>query len=223
MAAGADGTKLFLVTSPSQGVMRHMSVEIARAAVEETHRNGKLAFAHPSTVEGIRIALAAGVDVLVHTTLAEIVPWDDKLLRQMTTQRMSVIPTFKLWTYELNKAVVPPHVIERLVGATHEELRVFSAAGGQVLFGTDVGYMHEYDPTDEYAGMVKAGLSPMQILASLTTAPAARWNESGERGRIATGYAADLTVLAADPADDVANFARVRCTLRGGTPIYRAP
>jgi imidazolonepropionase-like amidohydrolase len=223
MAAGADGTKVFLVTSPSQGVMRHMSVEIARAAVEETHRNGKLAFAHPSTVEGIRIALAAGVDVLVHTTLAEIVPWDDKLLRQMTTQRMSVIPTFKLWTYELNKAVVPPHVIERLVGATHEELRVFSAAGGQVLFGTDVGYMHEYDPTDEYAGMVKAGLSPMQILASLTTAPAARWNESGERGRIATGYAADLTVLAADPADDVANFARVRCTLRGGTPIYRAP
>jgi imidazolonepropionase-like amidohydrolase len=83
--------------------------------------------------------------------------------------------------------------------------------------------MHEYDPAEEYAGMAKAGLSPMQILASLTTAPAARWNESRERGRIAPGYVADLTVLAADPADDVANFARVRCTLRGGAPIYRAP
>ena len=53
-----------------------MSLEVARAAVEETHRAGKLALAHPSTVEGIQLALDAGVDVLVHTTLGETVPWD---------------------------------------------------------------------------------------------------------------------------------------------------
>jgi imidazolonepropionase-like amidohydrolase len=223
MAAGADGTKVFLVTSPAQNVMRHMSLEVARAAVEETHRSGKLVFAHPSTIEGIRVAIEAGVDVLVHTTLGEAAPWDEALLQQMKAHRMSIVPTFKLWHYELKKAAVPPQIVERLVGATHQELRVFSAAGGQVLFGTDVGYMHEYDPTEEYVGMTQAGLSPMQILASLTTAPAARWNESRERGRIAPKYVADLTVLAADPADDAANFARVLCTLRGGEPIYRAP
>lgn len=223
LAAGADGTKLFLVTSPAHNEFRKMSLEVARAAVEETHRAGKLAFAHPSTVEGIHLALESGVDVLVHTTLGETVPWDAALLEKMTAKHMSVIPTFKLWTYELNKGNVPAAIVEKLVGATHEELRVFAAAGGQILFGTDVGYMHEYDPAAEYAGMAKAGLTHAQILAALTSAPAARFNETRERGVIKPGYAADLVVLAADPGDDVANFARVRCTIRGGKTIYRAP
>jgi imidazolonepropionase-like amidohydrolase len=62
----------------------------------------------------------------------------------------------------------------------------------------------------------------MQILASLTTAPAQRWNEADRRGRVAPDLDADLVVLAGDPADDVANFARVRCTFRGGALIYQA-
>ena len=60
----------------------------------------------------------------------------------------------------------------------------------------------------------------MQILASLTTAPAARWKEGDRRGRVAPGLDADLVVLAADPAADVKNFARVRCAFRGGKLIY---
>jgi imidazolonepropionase-like amidohydrolase len=35
--------------------------------------------------------------------------------------------------------------------------------------------------------------------------------------------AADLVVLEADPAADVANFARVRCTIRAGRLIYGPP
>jgi hypothetical protein len=44
-----------------------------------------------------------------------------------------------------------------------------------VLFGTDAGYMTVLDPTEEYVRLAEAGLTPMQILAALTTAPAARW------------------------------------------------
>ncbi len=101
-----------------------------------------------------------------------------------------------------------------------EGLRVFSAAGGRVLFGTDVGYMPHYDTTEEYELMAEAGLTPAQILASLTTAPAARWKEQDRRGRVAPGMDADLVVLEADPAADVRNFAKVRCTFRNGEPIY---
>jgi imidazolonepropionase-like amidohydrolase len=60
----------------------------------------------------------------------------------------------------------------------------------------------------------------MQILASLTTAPAARWKESEQRGRVAEGLAADLVVLEADPATDETNFVKVRCTIRGGRLIH---
>jgi imidazolonepropionase-like amidohydrolase len=79
--------------------------------------------------------------------------------------------------------------------------------------------MSDYDPSEEYRLMASA-LEPMQILASLTTAPAARWKESGQRGRVAAGLAADLVVLEADPGADAAGFAKVRCTIRGGRLIY---
>jgi imidazolonepropionase-like amidohydrolase len=56
----------------------------------------------------------------------------------------------------------------------------------------------------------------MEILASLTTAPAARWQEAERRGQVTAGMDADLVVLAADPMADPASFAKVRCTIRGG-------
>jgi imidazolonepropionase-like amidohydrolase len=223
LANGANATKLFVVTPIAMNSVRRMSLEVARAAVEETHRQGKLVFAHPTDLDGIRVSLAAGVDVIVHTTLGEPAPWDDALLKQMITQHMSVIPTFKLWVYELAKEQVPHPIVDKLVGATLDELRGFQAAGGQILFGTDVGYMHEYDPSDEYTFMSRAGMTPMQILASLTTAPAARWQESERRGRIVTKADADLVVLASDPLEDVTNFAKVRCAFRAGAQIYSAP
>ena len=96
----------------------------------------------------------------------------------------------------------------------------FAAAGGQVLFGTDVDYMEDSDPTEEYELLAQAGLSPMQILASLTTAPAERWNEASHRGRLAAGMAADIVVLGGDPARSVKHFADVQCTLRAGRVIF---
>ena len=220
LANGADGTKLFLHTSPDRNSARFMSPEVIRAAVEETHAQGKLVLAHPTSLAGVRAAIAGGVDVLVHTTLGEKDPWNAAVLAQLTKQHMSVIPTFKLWGYELRKENVPAPIVEKLVGATLEELRAFNAAGGQILFGTDVGYMHEYDPTEEYVYLKQAGLTTAQILASLTTAPAARWKEGARRGRLVPGADADIVVLAGDPAEDVKNFANVRCVFRGGTLIY---
>jgi imidazolonepropionase-like amidohydrolase len=61
-----------------------------------------------------------------------------------------------------------------------------------------------------------------QILDSLTTAPAERFGESKQQGRIAAGLAADLVVLGGDPAQDVRALAAVRYTIRGGRVIYRA-
>jgi imidazolonepropionase-like amidohydrolase len=220
LAGGADGTKLFMVTSPDRNITRTLSPDIARAAAEATHARGKLVLAHPTSIAGIRLALDAGVDIIVHTTLGETAPWDAKLTGEMVAKEMSVVPTLKLWSYELAKQSVPQPVVDRLVASTLAELHSFSDAGGQILFGTDVGYMREFDPTDEYVLMAKAGLTPAQILASLTTAPAKRWKEDKRRGRVEAGFDADLVVLGADPFEDVRNFAQVRCVFRAGKQIY---
>ena len=221
---GADLTKLFIATPQADNSIRYMPKEIAAAAAAETHRRSRLVFAHPTNVEGIRAALSAGVDVLAHTTLGnQKLLWEPDLVQQMITHDVAVVPTLKLWQYELIKARAPERIITLAVGDTLQQLQAFSEAGGQVLFGTDVGYMTDYDPTDEYVLMLKAGLTSMQILASLTTAPAARFKEDGKRGRVASGMDADLVVLDADPVRDVRNFAKVRCVFRHGVPIYSAP
>ena len=217
---GADATKLFVMTPQDRGRYAHMNPEIALAAADETHRRGLPVLAHPTDIEGIELAIEAGVDVLVHTTIGKgKTVWEPALVEQLISKNMALVPTLQLWPYELKRAKLEPRIIELATGDAIEQLRVFSAAGGEVLFGTDVGYTTAYDPTEEYRLMARA-LKPMQILASLTTAPAARWKEEGRRGRVERGMDADLVVLDADPAADPANFANVRCTMRGGRIIH---
>ena len=93
-------------------------------------------------------------------------------------------------------------------------------AGGQLLFGTDVGYMTDYDPTDEYLLLERAGLSFPDVLSALTTAPARRLSAEAGAGRIAVGSPADLVVLERDPAADIRALADVRYTIRRGRVIY---
>lgn len=222
LSAGADLTKLFVATPQQDGSVKYMPLNIARAATRWTHGWGRPVAAHPTDVQGIHTALDAGVDVLMHTTLDGGQVWPADLVTRLVDQNVSVIPTLQLWTFELERAQVPLPVAEMLVGASVEQLRSFVDAGGQVLFGTDVGYMPVFDPSAEYTLMSRAGMTPEMILASLTTAPARRWDGDPRRGVVAPHYLADLVVLEGDPQEDVRNFARVRCTFRGGRLIYSA-
>ena len=99
------------------------------------------------------------------------------------------------------------------------QLRAYSQSGGQILFGTDVGYIQQFDTSEEFAWMSRAGMTFEQILASLTTSPAERFGYSNS-GRIAKGMDADLVVLHDDPKHDVTAFSKVRYTIRLGKVIY---
>lgn len=218
--AGADATKLFLVTPQGSGRVKRIPPDIARAAADATHRRGKLVFAHPTDLDGVRAALQAGVDILAHPPLGTPGPWPPALMDQLRAQGVHLVPTLKLLHHELDKEQVPATVAAPILHDSVREVGKFAAAGGKILFGTDVDYMTDTDPTEEYELMAQAGMAPMQILASLTTTPAERWNEAHRRGRIAPGLDADLVVLEGDPGADVRQFARVRCVVRGGRVTY---
>jgi len=219
-AAGTDGAKLFIATPQGDGTIKRMPLEIARVAVDEAHRRHKLAFAHPTDIQGIEDALEAHVDILAHPPLGAPAPWPEALMKQVRDAGMSMMPTLKLLQVELEKQGVTAAVAEQVLTENVAEFGKFAAMGGQVLFGTDVGYVTDYDPAREYELMAQAGLTSMQILASLTTTPALRWKEQKQRGRIAGGMNADIVVLDADPADSPRNFAAVRCAIRNGEIIY---
>jgi imidazolonepropionase-like amidohydrolase len=110
---------------------------------------------------------------------------------------------------------------EKIANTEVTQLRAWAAAGGTVLFGTDLGAV-EYDPSEEYALMAEAGMNFRQILASLTTAPAERFGDADKLGRIAAGLQADLVVLNQDPSRNIRALTSVQYTLRAGKIIYRA-
>lgn len=222
LARGGDIVKLFTGSWATSNSIVVMPVDVVRAAVEISHRQHKLVFAHPSNSPGARAAIEGGVDVLAHTfpTSLDGSPWDRALPAMMKERGMALIPTLKLWPYELKRAGLPAELVELVLGNGMAQTRAFAALDGQLLFGTDVGYMIDYDPTEEFVYLQRAGLTPAQILAMLTAAPAARFGRADRTGRLARGFSADVVVLDGDPALDVRAFAKVRMTMRDGRVIW---
>jgi imidazolonepropionase-like amidohydrolase len=136
---------------------------------------------------------------------------------------MALIPTLTLFDVEARKAKVSQEEDEQWIRQAVQELKAYSDAGGQILFGTDVGYIDQYDTSEEFTLMSRAGMTFQQILASLTTNPSERFGLANRTGRIAKGMDADLVVLDADPASNITAFSKVLRVIRNGTLIYSAP
>jgi imidazolonepropionase-like amidohydrolase len=213
---GADGIKIFANSIEADGVLT-MPLDLAKAIVAEAHRAGKPVFAHVSNNQGIEVAIQSGVDILAHTTPTDDL-WSPSFVHRLTAAHLALTPTLTLWEVESPNA--SPDELEKGMSRAAQQLGAFCQAGGQVLFGTDVGFIEHFDTSEEFKWMSRAGMSFQQILASLTTNPATRFGYSSHSGRIAKGMDADLVVLDGDPGRDVTAFSRVHQVIRGGQLIY---
>jgi len=213
---GADGIKLWTGSPEANGILI-TPLDLAKAIVAEAHRAGKPVFAHPSNEQGIEVALQSGVDILAHTTAAGEA-WPPSLVERLKSADMALIPTLTLWHVE-SRGASAEEVEKEMSAIVLPQLRAYSQSGGQILFGTDVGYIQQFDTSEEFVWMSRAGMTFEQILASLTTSPAKRFGYSNS-GRIANGMDADLVVLRDDPKHDVSAFSKVRYTIRLGKVIY---
>lgn len=218
---GADGVKLFAgaIVGGTIGVLP-MPLDQARALVAAAHADGKPVFAHPSNLEGINVSIESGVDILAHTS-PDGGTWSPELTQRILSHHMALIPTLTLFEAELKRGNAPAEELRRFMDTAVQQVDAYSTAGGQILFGTDVGYIDVFDTTEEYRQLGRV-LNWRQILTALTAAPAQRFGYAAHKGRLAPGMDADLVVLQADPAKDVAAFARVRMTMRHGQWLYQA-
>ena len=212
--AGVDGIKVF-ASAPSKSVFPEGGIA---AVAGEAHRAGKPVFVHPNNGADVLAALRGGANVIAHTT-PYAGPWDEAIVAAIKERRAALTPTLTIWKYYMRHDRISAG--EQTTKTELDQLRAWIAAGGTVLFGTDLGAI-DPDPGEEYDLMAQAGMSFRQILASLTTAPAGQFGESGEAGRIAPGLRADLVVLRRDPARDIRALAEARYTLRAGKVIYRS-
>lgn len=186
-AAGYDIVKLFTGSIVGPDHIIPMQVAIARAAVTEAHSHGQLVFSHTTNLEGTKVAIDAGVDVLAHTP--EITSGiDEAMLRRMIAQHMTIIPTLKLFSLDDNIADI------RGLAYRYHQL------GGRLVYGTDTGFLLDYDQSEEFRQLMQAGFGFRDVLAMLTTAPAELFHLSQREGKVLPGMRGDLTILSEDPA-----------------------
>jgi imidazolonepropionase-like amidohydrolase len=209
-AAGCDIVKLFTGSIVSPNHITPMQVAIARAAVDEAHRYGQLVFSHSSNLEGTKVAIDAGVDVLAHTP-EDTSGIDEAMLRRMIAQHMTIIPTLKLFSRDDS--------IANIRGLDYR----FHQLGGRLAYGTDTGFLADYDQSEEFRQLMQAGFGFREVLAMLTTTPAELFHLSQREGKVMPGMRGDLTILSEDPASgNPEAFTKTRYTIRGGKVIWHS-
>lgn len=92
-------------------------------------------------------------------------------------------------------------------------------AGAPIAAGTDAGNpltLHGPSMVPELVAMQAAGLPALAVLTSATRNAARAMGRGDDLGLLAPGYVADLLVLDADPADDIAALASLTHLMRAG-------
>jgi len=106
---------------------------------------------------------------------------------------------------------------------TLKGIRLAQQLGVQLLAGTDVVAPYTYPGFslhDELGLLVEAGLTPLQSLQTATVTPA-QFLGIRDMGTIAPGMKANLVLLDANPAENIANTKKISSVIMGGTLYTR--
>jgi imidazolonepropionase-like amidohydrolase len=92
-------------------------------------------------------------------------------------------------------------------------------AGVKIAFGTDQGMAPHGTNAQEFALMVRAGVTPMDAIKAATVNAADLLNASADVGSVQANRYADLIAVAGDPLADVTQLERVRFVMKGGAVV----
>ncbi|TDW30033.1 amidohydrolase family protein [Cryobacterium psychrophilum] len=172
-----------------------LASEILDAIVARAHRLGLPVVAHAEGTGEAERAFVAGVDMLAHTPFSERI--DDELVAAMAG-RMTWISTLDIHGHGHRTASFD---------LASDNLARFHDAGGRMLYGTDLGNgpLPVGLNRQEIEALLRAGLSPDDVIGALTNDAGLRWP---------TGATERVTVIAGERPSDPADFAAWLCTAR---------
>lgn len=226
---GADLIKIM----PSGGVMsigddpnhQLMADDEIKAVIDTAHALGMKVAAHAHGKLAIDKAAALGVDSIEHGSFA-----DAESYRIMKAHGTWFVPTMLVGAKVYERARSHP---EQLNPSTAEKalmvvpvmvrnLHDAYAAGVKIAFGTDTFGMSAHgENAQEFALMVKAGMSPADAITAATAGAAELIGDARNIGSIQAGRYADIIAVAGDPLADVTTLEKVGFVMKGGT-VYKA-
>jgi imidazolonepropionase-like amidohydrolase len=187
--------------------------EELKMLVGEAHRLGKRVAAHAVAWDGIDAALRAGVNTIEHGD-----GLTDDLLDRMVAQKVYWCPTIFVGVYVApGRGGVWPKIVELERIAFGKALK----KGVMISYGTDVGgYAWTENQAQEFAYMVRYGMSPMAAIKSATSVAAQLLDQGDNFGTIEAGKLADIIAVKGDPIADIGELTRVSFVMKGGA-IYK--
>jgi imidazolonepropionase-like amidohydrolase len=201
------------------GLGQQMFDDEVRAIVETARLYGKKVAVHAHGADGVRVALAAGVDSIEHGTTL-----DDECLELFRKSGAYYVPTLSTVNGYLERIAADPNAYSPTVRAkvdwrirvTGESLRKAVPKGVKIAFGTDAGVSKHGRNADEFELMVKHGMTPMQALEAATVSAADLLGWSADVGTLEPGKRADLIAVDGDPLADVTVLKRVPFVMKDG-------
>jgi imidazolonepropionase-like amidohydrolase len=190
-----------------------------RLVVDEAHRLGLPVAAHCHGVDGIRTAVAVGVDTIEHCTFftdAMVSSPPTDLLDDLAASGIALSATIGA----LPDRVLPPTWAEAAVVVAGAQGHVHRG-GGVVVVGTDAG-INVFKPHDvmpwAFGPLRAIGMSIVEAMRAMTSAGADAIGAAG-KGRLAAGADADMLALDGDPRTDDTAIRRVERVWIGGESI----
>ena len=223
--------------------LNSMNEPTLAAIVADAHGAGIPVITHTVTLEGAKVAAAAGVDALGHGIGDALV--DEALIALMKARGTAYIPTLTAYEPQQERSFLaaelrrlrpperareearlasPPQPVPEREAARwaimRENVRRLKAAGIRIGIGTDAGVggvYHGSSTLREIGLLTKLGFTPAQALAAATGVSAGI--VGGDRRLIAPGRRADLVLTGGRPDERIEDLHDVRRVFVAGREV----
>lgn len=220
IGAGADLVKVYADYrwGPGEPSRPTFTEGELKAAVEAAHGAGREVVAHASTAEGMRRAIAAGVDTIEHGD--EGTP---EVFVAMKAKGIGFCPTlaagdaiarYRGWN---GAAPVPKGVQEGF-----DALAKARKAGVAICMGGDVGVYAHGDNAREAELMVQGGMTPAEVAIAATSGNARMFGIGDRLGTVKPDMLADLVAVEGNPLADISAIRKVSLVMKDGV-LWKGP
>ena len=219
IAQGADYIKV-MVDMPAIMGGGLIDSAVLKDMVDCAHENGLKVAAHTTTVAAVELAVDTGVDILIHVPIGEEFPRE--LAQKIADKDIAVVPTLVMME-AFAKSPFYGYKTSDYEDAENA-VRLMHSLGVTILAGTDSNatvYVpainHGTSLHDEMELLVKAGMTPEEVLRSATSDVAEVFGL--DTGTIEEGKKSVMMLVKGNPAENITDSTEIVQIWVDGQPV----
>ena len=206
-----------VLSNVAGGLNQQMLPDEMVAIVETAKSFGRRVAAHAHGVDGVNAALRAGVNSIEHGTFT-----NDETFRLYRQSGAYYVPTLLAPAAAVadgERGALTQAQFDKAREAAGNAERSFARAVREnvnIAFGTDSGVSRHGDNGQEFALMVRNGMSPAAAIRAATVNAATLLGRQDRIGTIEAGKDADIVAVAGDPLANIRLLEDVQFVMRHG-------